>query len=101
MCDDDRERVQSPAMDECTDYEYAEQDAWFEAQGEDLLPTRAPTLDVLAEYLGVDERYLVIACVASTARAGDTDEDLARGVAEELRTMADDIEARLEEAADE
>jgi hypothetical protein len=85
-------------------YEREAEDKFLEdSEGLDLLSTRYPSIRELAEFMDVREDDLVTICMASRFRCADPQDDphLARGVAEELRSIADDLETTAAELAEE
>lgn len=85
-------------------YEREAEDKFLEnSEGLDLLPTRYPSVRELAEFMDVREDDLVTICMAGRFRCADPQDDpyLARGVAKELRHIADDLESTAAKLAEE
>lgn len=81
-------------------YPKAEMDLAAAEAGAPMLSSRTPTLDELADYLGVPVGDLATLSMAGRFRGDDADADveLATALAEELHTVADEVEASAVEA---
>lgn len=89
--DDHKNRTDDPT----DDLAYPEQRAderYAERTGNPLLPSRNPTMNQLAEWLGIDTNVLVFAWAVGRVERGSRDEWREDMVAE-LRDRADELEA--------
>lgn len=74
-------------------YDYADHDARLEEQGVPMLNSRHPTMNELAEFLGVETTDLVVLAMAGRFRGEDVEDDphLAAACARELQEIVDDL----------
>lgn len=72
-----------------------ETDERIAATGAPILPTRTPTVNQVAAYLNVEPGELATICMAARFTGDDPDHypDMAHGIAEELRALADEVDA--------
>lgn len=84
-----------PDVEPTTDYleEWYEWDEKQAARGQPVLPTRTPVPEHIGEYWGVDERHLMLVCMADRFLGDDPDDDLnmAVGISNGLHELAETV----------